>query len=84
MAQEMPYDPSTWAWTAADRLALKLIREVHTRERRIINGRQSQPLTLELPSAGSLLDILNGETYSGQTGEVTLEMRPLWGAVLQV
>lgn len=36
MAQEDPADPATWVWTAADRLALKLIQEVHARGMRII------------------------------------------------
>ena len=33
---ETPGDPSTWAWTAADRLALTLIQEAHKRGMRII------------------------------------------------
>jgi glycosidase len=36
IAQESPNDPSTWAWTAADRLALELIEAVHQRHMRII------------------------------------------------
>lgn len=36
MEQEDPTDPSTWQWTSADRLYLKLIEEVHKREMRII------------------------------------------------
>lgn len=36
IASENPADPSTWKWTAADKLALKLIRECHKREMRII------------------------------------------------
>ncbi len=36
MAQENPADPSTWLWTAADKLMLKLINEVHRRGLRII------------------------------------------------
>ncbi len=36
MAAEDPADPSTWVWTAADRLALDLIRAVHARGMRII------------------------------------------------
>ncbi|MBN1154889.1 alpha-glucosidase C-terminal domain-containing protein [candidate division KSB1 bacterium] len=36
MAQEDPIDPSTWVWTSADKLALKLIREAHARGIRII------------------------------------------------
>lgn len=34
--QETPDDPSTWVWTKADRLFLKLIDEVHARGMRII------------------------------------------------
>ncbi|MFA4838490.1 MAG: glycoside hydrolase family 13 protein [Candidatus Neomarinimicrobiota bacterium] len=33
---ENPGDPSTWKWTAADKLFLKLIREVHARKMKII------------------------------------------------
>lgn len=33
---ETPGDPSTWAWTAADRLALTLIQEAHKRGMRMI------------------------------------------------
>ena len=33
---EDPVDPATWRWTAADRLFLKLIREVHRRGMRLI------------------------------------------------
>lgn len=29
--QEIPHDPSTWVWTEADKMLLKLIREVHAR-----------------------------------------------------
>lgn len=36
MAQEDPADPSTWQWTAADRLFLQLVEEVHARGMRII------------------------------------------------
>lgn len=36
MAAEDPADPTTWSWTAADRLALKMIRAVHERGMRII------------------------------------------------
>jgi glycosidase len=36
MAQENPLDPSTWVWTKADELALKLIDEAHARGLRII------------------------------------------------
>ena len=35
-AAEDPADPATWAWTAADKLFLKLIAEVHRRDMRII------------------------------------------------
>jgi cyclomaltodextrinase / maltogenic alpha-amylase / neopullulanase len=33
---EVPDDPSTWVWTEADKLFLKLISEVHKRDMRII------------------------------------------------
>ena len=36
MLTENAIDPSTWVWTKADELALKLIREAHTRGIRII------------------------------------------------
>lgn len=36
MAKEVPDDPSTWCWTSADKLMLKLINEVHKRKMRII------------------------------------------------
>ncbi|GAA4299843.1 glycoside hydrolase family 13 protein [Nibribacter koreensis] len=36
IARENPLDPSTWAWTSADKLALKLIEEVHKRKMYII------------------------------------------------
>ena len=36
MLSETPDDPSTWKWTEADKLFLKLINEVHKREMRII------------------------------------------------
>lgn len=36
MKQEDPRDPSTWQWTSADKLLLKLIDEVHQRDMRII------------------------------------------------
>ncbi|MCL4538211.1 MAG: glycoside hydrolase family 13 protein [Bacteroidetes bacterium] len=35
-AAENPADPATWEWTSADKLFLKLIREVHSRGMRII------------------------------------------------
>mgnify|MGYP003663056130 CR=1 FL=1 len=36
IATENPLDPSTWVWTSADELVLKLISEVHNRGMRII------------------------------------------------
>lgn len=36
MASEIPDDPSTWKWTSADKLFLKLIDELHKRNIRII------------------------------------------------
>jgi glycosidase len=36
MLTETPDDPTTWVWTSADKLALKLIAEVHKRGMRII------------------------------------------------
>lgn len=36
MEQEDPSDPSTWQWTSADKLFLKLVREVHQRDMKII------------------------------------------------
>ncbi|MCX2832365.1 glycoside hydrolase family 13 protein [Microbulbifer thermotolerans] len=36
MATENPLDPSTWVWTKADELALKLIDEAHKRDMKII------------------------------------------------
>jgi len=36
IASEVGYDPSTWHWTAADKLALRLIDEVHARNMCII------------------------------------------------
>ncbi len=36
MAKENPLDPESWVWTEADKLALKLIKEAHRREIRII------------------------------------------------
>ena len=36
MQQETPRDPATWVWTAADRLMLHLIAEVHRRGMRLI------------------------------------------------
>ncbi|MBK7443039.1 MAG: hypothetical protein IPI65_16450 [Bacteroidetes bacterium] len=33
---ENPIDPSTWQWTSADKLALKLIQECHKRNIKII------------------------------------------------
>ena len=36
IAKENPLDPKTWTWTSADKLALKLIEEVHKRKMYII------------------------------------------------
>lgn len=36
MAKEKPEDPATWKWTAADKLFLKLVQEVHKRGMHII------------------------------------------------
>ncbi|TFF40672.1 glycoside hydrolase family 13 protein [Mucilaginibacter psychrotolerans] len=36
IATENPADPATWKWTAADKLFLKLVREVHRRGMRLI------------------------------------------------
>ena len=36
MEKENPLQPESWVWTSADRLALKLIDEVHKRKMRII------------------------------------------------
>lgn len=36
IAAENPADPSTWKWTSADRLFLKLVKEAHRRGMRII------------------------------------------------
>ena len=36
IASETPDDPSTWVWTEADKLFLKLIEEVHSRKMRIV------------------------------------------------
>ncbi len=36
IASESPNDPSTWKWTSADKLFLKLVEEVHKRGMRII------------------------------------------------
>ncbi|MDO6389779.1 glycoside hydrolase family 13 protein [Pontibacter sp. BT731] len=36
IATENPLDPTTWVWTSADELALKLIKEAHKRDMRII------------------------------------------------
>ncbi len=36
IASEKPDDPSTWKWTSADKLFLKLVEEVHKRKMRII------------------------------------------------
>lgn len=36
IASEIPDDPSTWKWTSADRLFLKLIEELHHRKMHVI------------------------------------------------
>ncbi|MDP4115995.1 MAG: glycoside hydrolase family 13 protein [Bacteroidota bacterium] len=36
IASEKPNDPSTWKWTSADKLFLKLIKEAHKRNMKII------------------------------------------------
>lgn len=36
IASEIPDDPKTWKWTSADKLFLKLVREVHKRGMKII------------------------------------------------
>lgn len=36
IADEIPHDPRTWKWTSADKLALKLIEEVHKRGMKVI------------------------------------------------
>jgi cyclomaltodextrinase / maltogenic alpha-amylase / neopullulanase len=36
IAAETPHDPATWVWTAADRMMLRLIEEVHRRGLRLI------------------------------------------------
>jgi len=36
IAKENPADPATWQWTAADKLFLKLVKEVHKRKMKII------------------------------------------------
>lgn len=36
MGKEDPSDPSTWQWTSADKLFLKLVEEVHNRDMKII------------------------------------------------
>ncbi|WP_460893055.1 glycoside hydrolase family 13 protein [Rufibacter soli] len=36
IAKENPLDPASWVWTSADKLALKLIEEVHKRKMYII------------------------------------------------
>ncbi len=36
IAAENPVDPATWKWTSADKLFLKLIREVHKRNMKLI------------------------------------------------
>ncbi len=36
IASETPNDPTTWKWTSADKLFLKLVKEVHKRKMKII------------------------------------------------
>ena len=36
MASETPDDPSTWQWTSADKLFLKLVDEIHKRNMKVI------------------------------------------------
>ena len=36
IASENPADPTTWKWTSADKLFLKLVKEVHSRNMHII------------------------------------------------
>ncbi|MDX1741143.1 MAG: alpha-amylase family glycosyl hydrolase, partial [Rhodothermales bacterium] len=36
MAREIPQDPSTWQWTSADSLFLRLVDEMHSRGMRVI------------------------------------------------
>ncbi len=36
IASENPADPSTWRWTAADKLFLKVVREAHARGMRVV------------------------------------------------
>ncbi len=36
IASENPYDPSTWKWTAADKLFLKVIDEAHKRKMKVV------------------------------------------------
>jgi len=36
MAQENPVDPTTWKWTSADKLFLKLVDQLHKRNMRVI------------------------------------------------
>lgn len=36
IASENPNDPTTWEWTSADKLFLKLVKEVHKRKMKII------------------------------------------------
>lgn len=56
IASESPADPSTWKWTAADKLALRLIRECHRRGMHIIfdgvfnHIGQTSPFFLDLES----------------------------------
>ena len=36
MSEETPTEPSTWRWTEADKLFLKVLDEFHAREIRVI------------------------------------------------
>ncbi|MCF8243052.1 MAG: glycoside hydrolase family 13 protein [Melioribacteraceae bacterium] len=36
ISSEVPHDPSTWVWTSADKLFLKLVEEVHMRDMKIV------------------------------------------------
>lgn len=71
---------------ADDERQIYVFRRSHAGQSLIValnNQRQSQPLTLNLPAVETVVDVLNGEAYNVLTGVVTLELRPLWGAVLQ-
>ncbi len=71
---------------ADDERQIYVFRRSYEDQRLIValnNQRQSQQLALELPPVVTVVDVLNGRTYNGQAGAVTLELRPLWGVVLQ-